>query len=41
MGDLGIRLAINNKVALSDTSNFIDACDLEVVKFSIAVALMV
>lgn len=41
MGDLGVTLVINNKVTLSDTSNFINACDLDVVKFSIAVALMV
>lgn len=40
MGDLGVTLAINNKVSLSDTSDFIDACDLDVVKFSVAVALM-
>lgn len=29
MGDLGVTLAINNKVALSDISNSIDACDLD------------
>lgn len=41
MDDLGVTLATNNKVALSDTSSSIDACDLDVVGFSIAVALMV
>lgn len=41
MGDLDVTLAINNKVALSDTLDVIDACGLDVVKFSIAVALMV
>lgn len=32
MGDLGVTLAINNKVALCDTSNSIDACNLEFVQ---------
>lgn len=41
MGDLGVTLAINNEVALSDTSNSVETYDLDVVKFSITVALMV
>lgn len=41
MGDLGVTLAINNEVALSDTSHSVETYDLDVVKFSITVALMV